>query len=116
MKDDLIYLGHIQDSIKAIKSFTKGMDRASFKKNRLVQDAVIRNLEIIGEASKKLSNNFRKKFKDVPWKAMAGMRDVLIHGYFGVDLDNVWNVVAVRLSALQRQINKIIRQEKSKRK
>jgi len=77
------------------------MDEQSFLENPLIQDAVIRNFEIIGEATKNLSMEFRKKYPDIAWKKIAGMRDKLIHGYIGVDLWAVWGVVENILPELE---------------
>ena len=70
----------------------------------MVQDAVVRNLEIVGEAAKRVSPDLRKRAPDVPWREMAGMRDKLVHDYFGVDLDLVWDVVATELPAARSRI------------
>jgi uncharacterized protein with HEPN domain len=80
--------------------------------NTMIQDAVIRNLEIIGEAAKALSPEFRSQHPGVPWAGMAGMRDVLIHGYMGVDLKVVWDVVAVRLDSIAAKIDAFAEEEK----
>ena len=93
MKDELVYVRHIVDAITTIEQFTAGHDYASFAKNKLIQDAVIRELEIIGEASKRLSEAFKLSLPDVPWKNIAAMRDKLIHDYFGVNLEAVWKTV-----------------------
>jgi uncharacterized protein with HEPN domain len=77
------------------------------------QDAVIRNLETIGEAAKNLTQGLRKKYSDVPWKGMFGVRDRLIHHYFGVNLDIVWDIVTVELPALESKIESMLRQEHS---
>lgn len=78
------------------------------------QDAVVRNLEIIGEAAKSISSDFKKEHKDVDWKGMAGMRDRLIHHYFGVNLDVVWSVVKDKLPALKMQMEGIVRARRGK--
>ncbi len=88
-RDPRAYLEHIRESIERIKSYTRS-GRADFHASIVTQDAVIRNLEIIGEATKNLSEEIRAREPAVPWKAIAGMRDVLIHQYFGVDLNTVW--------------------------
>lgn len=103
MKDDLIFLQHIFDAIENIKNYTDGGEEA-FYATKMIQDAVIRNLEIIGEAVKNISPAIRVEYPDVPWKQIAGLRDVLIHHYFGVDLDTVWLVVEKRLPALSERI------------
>lgn len=85
MKNDLLYIEHILTSINKIEQYThSGKD--AYMNSSIIQDAVIRNLEIIGEATKKISSQFRQDNPQVPWKQMAGMRDVLIHDYMGVDL------------------------------
>lgn len=83
-KNDLVYLDHILDSIGWIEEYTEGMEGPDFLSNKLVQDGTIRQIEIIGEATKNLSKDFREKYPQVPWKDIAGMRDRLIHHYFGV--------------------------------
>ena len=85
-KDPKVFLVHILESIQLIEEYSKNVTAAKFHKNRAVQDAIIRRLEIIGEAVKNLPVSFKTKCPDVPWKQMAGMRDVLIHEYFDVDL------------------------------
>ena len=77
------------------------------------QDAVVRNLEIIGEATKNLSMQLRDKYPDLPWKGMAGIRDKLIHHYFGINLDIVWNIVTNDLPPLASQIEEILQKEKN---
>ena len=107
-KDYKVYLYHILESITAIEEFTKGVRRGNFLRERIVQDAVIRNLEIIGEASKKIPPSIRNKHAHIEWQKIAGMRDVLIHNYLGVDLDRVWNVLKKRLPQLKKDIQAII--------
>jgi uncharacterized protein with HEPN domain len=85
VKRDVAYLSHIRDATRRIQDYTRDGQEA-FMASTLIQDAVIRNLEIIGEAAKALSPAFRKQHTNIPWSSMAGMRDVLIHGYMGVDL------------------------------
>ena len=89
-KSPLIYLEHILDCIFRIKEYTDIMDEQAFLQNNLIQDAVIRNFEVIGEAVKKLDPNFRAEHRQIEWKKIAGMRDKLIHDYIGVDLWAVW--------------------------
>ncbi|MEZ5336618.1 MAG: DUF86 domain-containing protein [Methanolobus sp.] len=91
MKHDSVFLKHILDAINQIEEYTEGMSFEDFLEKRLVQDAVIRQLEIIGEATKNLSPDTTERFPQIPWKEIAGMRDKLIHAYFGVDIEEVWN-------------------------
>ena len=78
MKDDFVYIEHIQSSLKRIRSYTTGLNRELFLENHMVQDAIVRQLEIIGEATKKISLDFRNQHKNIPWKDMAAMRDKLM--------------------------------------
>lgn len=79
MRDDFVYLKHIFESIQLIETYVANISEPKFNNNLQIQDAVIRRLEIIGEATKKIPNPFREKYPQVPWKKMAGMRDILIH-------------------------------------
>lgn len=107
-KDPIIYLDHIRTCIQKIVDYTDGSTEADFLKNSMIQDAVIRNFEIIGEASKQLSVDFRAKYPEIEWKKISGMRDKLIHDYIGVDLWAVWAVVENILPKLAIQIDTII--------
>lgn len=103
-KDDLAYLDHILLCIRKIKKYVKGLSKDEFIKNDMIQDAVIRNFEIIGEASKNISPEFKKKFPDVPWKEIAGMRDKLIHHYMGVDIEVIWKSVKQDIPSLTKEL------------
>jgi uncharacterized protein with HEPN domain len=92
MKIPAIYIEHILICIQRIKDYTEGLDEKGFLANNLVQDGVIRNFEIIGEATKHLNDEFRSKYPTIEWKKIAGMRDKLIHDYIGVDLWALWAV------------------------
>ncbi|MBS3101638.1 DUF86 domain-containing protein [Candidatus Woesearchaeota archaeon] len=102
---------HIIDAVNDIESFTKGLTKSKFLKNKLRQSAVIRQLEIIGEASKNLPENFREKYSEVEWKKIAGTRDKIIHHYFGIDLNTVWDIVKKDLPDLKRKIIAILKTE-----
>jgi uncharacterized protein with HEPN domain len=92
VKDDRLYVIHILECIQKIEEYTSpGKDR--FMNSPLHQDAVLRNLEIIGEAIKHLSDSLKATHPETPWRQIAGLRDLLIHQYMGVDLDEVWNIV-----------------------
>ncbi|HEX9627787.1 MAG TPA: DUF86 domain-containing protein [Acidiferrobacterales bacterium] len=107
MKRDDAYVHHIHDAITRVLDYTRE-GRDAFMQSTLIQDAVIRNLEIVGEAAKGLSAEFRRRHPTIPWSSMTGMRDVLIHGYMGVDLDIVWDVVANRLLPVQQELQKLV--------
>lgn len=109
MKDDKLYLEHILECIAYIEDYTID-GKEGFMSSKVTQDAVIRNLEIIGEAAKRVSSNLRKQNPDIAWREMAGMRDVLIHDYFGVDLMIVWNVVEYELPKIKVKINLLFRE------
>ena len=94
MKDDSIYIDHIFNSINRILDYISGKDRESFEADLVTQDAVVRQLEIIGEATKRVSKESRSKHPDIPWSDMAGMRDVLIHDYIDVDFGVVWKTAS----------------------
>lgn len=106
MKDDRVYLLNIIECIERIQNYTSSGE-AEFMKSRLIQDAVNRNLEIIGEATKRISGELKNQNKDVPWRQMAGLRDVLIHDYMGVSNKIVWNVVQNELPNLLIKIKKL---------
>jgi len=110
-KNNLVYLKHVLDAISQIAKYTKNISYKDFVSNQMIQDAVIRQVEIIGEATKNLSKKIKEKYKDIPWRKMAGMRDKLVHGYFGVDLEAVWEAVEKDIPALRKRIKSIIGKE-----
>jgi uncharacterized protein with HEPN domain len=101
LKDDRPYIDHILQAINKIKKYTENLTREEFEKDELIQDAVIRNIEIIGEATKNLSKKLREIHTDVPWRAMSGMRDKLIHDYVGIDFDVVWETIKEDIPILE---------------
>lgn len=106
MKSDAPYLSHIADSIAAIESYVAG-GQGAFLSQRMIQDAVIRNFEIIGEAANKLSPAARAN-SAIPWHRMIAFRNRLIHGYWGVDLLLVWDVVVRDLPLLKREVQRLL--------
>ncbi|GJQ22180.1 MAG: DUF86 domain-containing protein [Bacteroidia bacterium] len=104
-RDDRVYLEHIRDAITRIEQYTKGIDESEFKREALIQDGVIRQLEIIGEAVKRLSPSFCSSHAHIPWQDIARMRDKLIHDYFGVDIEKVWLTVKEDLPPLKAEIS-----------
>lgn len=104
---DRPYLLHIRDAIARIERYTGG-DRELFLGDPMIQDAVVRNLEVAGEAAKQLSEEARAASPGVPWREVAGMRDKLIHHYFGVDLETVWEVVERDLEPLREAVARLL--------
>lgn len=94
-RDWTLYIGDLIEALQRIETYTKGMDLEEFKKDTKTVDAVIRNLEIIGEAVKKIPERIRKSYPDIEWREMAGMRDKLIHAYFMMDITNAMNATNV---------------------
>ena len=107
MKDDRVFIHHILESIELINEYVKDVNMKEFLLSTQTQDSVIRRLEIIGEATKKISMSFRERYPDIPWKLMAGMRDILIHEYFGVDSVLVWNTIKNDLPMLEETLKDI---------
>lgn len=101
---DLTSLQDIVTAVALIDSFIQEVDREAFDESQLIQSAVVRQIEIIGEATKRLSDIFRQQHTDIPWKQMAGMRDILIHAYDSIDPDEVWNVATRDLPKICGQI------------
>ncbi len=107
MKDDLVFIEHILDSINAIEKFSKNLDKEKLISNRLRQSAIVREIEIIGEAIKNVSENLKNKHREIEWKEIIGTRDKIIHHYFGVDFNIVWDIIKKDLPDLESKILKI---------
>ena len=107
MKDDKVFLYNILESIIKIETYTNS-GKDEFMTSGIIQDAVIRNLEIIGEATKRVSQGLKEQTNEIPWRQMAGLRDVLIHDYMGISLKIVWNVVQNELPQLKIKIMELL--------
>ena len=107
MTDDRAYVLHIHDALERIRKYA-AEGRAHFLHDTKTQDAIIRNLEVVGEAAKNVSPKTRAAWPDIPWKRMGGMRDLLIHHYFGIKLDTVWEVVEQEVPRLAEMIDGVL--------
>jgi uncharacterized protein with HEPN domain len=103
----LLFLNDILKSIIKIKKYTEKIEYDEFIKNDLLIDGVIRNLEVIGEAVKNIPASFRKKYPSIEWKKIAGLRDILIHEYFGIDHEILWDIINNKIPLLEKQIKSI---------
>ena len=106
-RGDVEFLKDIQEAIKRIESYTEDMVYNEFLNDLKTQDAVVRNIEIIGEAVKNLSSDFKEKHDNIEWRKIAGTRDKIIHFYFGVNWDIVWDIIRNKLPALGEEIKEL---------
>ncbi|MBC7231582.1 MAG: DUF86 domain-containing protein [Actinobacteria bacterium] len=105
-KDPQVFVDHILECIGLIEDYLRGKTLEDFLGSVQLQDAVIRRVEIIGEAAKNLPQDFKEKHPDIPWKEMAGMRDIIAHEYFGVDLKLTWRVATEDLLGLKAKLER----------
>ena len=111
-RTDAELLGDIREAIQRVRDYTAGMDYTEFAAGTKTQDAVVRNIEIAGEAAKHLSEQVRRRYPHMPWKQMAGARDRLIHHYFGVNIDIVWQIADAELPMVQSILERIVPDER----
>ncbi len=109
-RDYSVYLRDILEAVGKIRSYMAGLSQQAFSEDSRTIDAVIRNLEIIGEAVRMVPGEVRSAHPDVEWKKIAGLRDILIHRYFGIDLEIVWDVVQTKIPALEISVKEILKQ------
>lgn len=113
-RGDFERLRDIEEAIARIARYTGDLDYDGLLRDTKTQDAIIRNLEILGEAVKHISAEFKKKHRDIDWKKIAGTRDKLVHDYFGVNWDIVWNVITEKLGPLRAQVQTLLNKKDEK--
>ncbi|MGC8979243.1 HepT-like ribonuclease domain-containing protein [Caldisericum sp.] len=111
-RDYILFLKDIINAMEAIERFVEGMDLEAFIEDDKTSSAVIRKFEIIGEATKNIPDGIREKHPHIPWKRMAGLRDRLIHGYFGIDYKLVWEAIKVEIPKIKPELQKILKELK----
>jgi len=111
MKSVRVYLGHIRDEINFVLHATGSLSYQQFMQDETLKRACVRSLEIIGEAAKNLPQDYKKKHRQIEWKQLAGLRDKLIHHYFGVDWSILWNVITEKLPLLKVQVDQLLKQK-----
>ena len=107
-RDYRIYLEDILDAVHKVRSYTSGLSKTTFVQDNKTFDAVVRNLEIIGEAVKNIPDSVRANASEIEWKKIAGLRDILIHEYFGIDGEIVWDIVQHKLPALDTAVKRLL--------
>lgn len=110
-RDYVLFLEDILDALEKIENYTKNLSFTEFADNGMAVDAVIRNFEVIGEATKNVPEEIKEKYPEVEWKEAAGFRDVLIHDYFGIDLEAIWDTIKKNLLSFKRHILKVLKSE-----
>ena len=114
-REDVVRVQHMFDAVQKITEFIQARTRADLEIDEKLTLALIRLLEIIGEAAKSISPSFRERYPKIPWKEISGTRDRLIHGYFDIDLDIIWQIVSRDLPSLISEIKKMLSEEKANR-
>lgn len=110
-RTDSEFLADIKEAVLRINAYTGNLIYEQFLRDKKTQDAVVRNLEIVGEAAKNISEELKSKYPQVPWKDLSGVRDKLIHHYFGVNFDVVWDIVKEELPEITLQLEVILKNE-----
>jgi len=108
MKDERLYLIHIKECIERIESYIGNADKRKFLNSTLLQDAVIRNLQVLAESTQRLSDEAKDRRQDIDWYKISGFRNILVHDYLGLDLDTVWNIVVNEMPVLKRAVEEML--------
>lgn len=108
MRDNTLYLIHIFECINRIEKYVKGYNHEQFLEDSLIQDAVLRNLQIMAESTQRLSDQFKENNKGIEWAKISGLRNILVHDYLGIDLDTVWNIIITEFPQLRETIKEYI--------
>ena len=114
-RDYSLFLKDILSAIDSIEEFIGGLSYDDLLNDDKTSSAIIRKFEVIGEATKNIPDKFRDKHRDIPWKRMAGMRDRLIHGYFGIDFKLLWNAIKIEIPQLKTKLHEIMKEMKNVR-
>ena len=107
-RDPLVLLDDMLLAIRKVRSYTKGMTKNELLEDERTLDAVIRNLEVLGEAAKYLPKDLRDQYRDIEWRKIAGLRDILIHQYFGIDIHIIWDILETKLPSLEKNLQRIL--------
>jgi uncharacterized protein with HEPN domain len=108
MKDDKLYLIHIDECLERTESYIKDIDKKAFMDSTLIQDAVVRNLQVMSESTQRLSDNLKEDHPEIDWFKIAGFRNVLVHDYLGVDIERIWTILEKELPTLRKAIKKML--------
>ena len=108
MKDDRLYLIHIKECIERIESYVGKADKQQFVDSTLLQDAIVRNLQVLAESTQRLSDEAKDNRQEIDWYKIAGFRNILVHDYLGLDLDTVWNIIANEMPALKKAVEEML--------
>ncbi len=108
MRDDRAFLLHIRDALREVREFVQGTDYEGFLEDRMMQNAVMRSFEVVGEAARRVSPEFREAHPEVPWRLMGDFRNKLIHGYFALDLEVIWKTATEDAPSLLDQIEGLV--------
>ena len=108
MKDDQLYLIHISECIERIEAYVSGIDKRAFVASSLVQDAVIRNLQIMAESARRVSDRLKEAQPKIDWHKIAGLRNILVHDYLGVDTERVWNIIENEIPVLKKAVHEMM--------